>query len=189
MPTWLALALCNLLLILLFGLIASAIMLAQDPPGYYLVSLFLFNHEYILGIANSITAAPLKTDQNYNTTCFSFDDSCDQSKQLWCVNGRCQCYDQLAFWNTSSSSCQFCPNTFYYNGLNCVCPSYKYLYTTNSSSSCRYYQNISQTCNSSLQCTSTPNLSCINSTCQCDSGYYWNSTTNDTKGACGKLFI
>ena len=33
MPNWLALALCNLLLILFFGLLASAIMLAQNPPG------------------------------------------------------------------------------------------------------------------------------------------------------------
>lgn len=32
-PNWLALALCNLILVLLFGLMATAIMLAQNPPG------------------------------------------------------------------------------------------------------------------------------------------------------------
>jgi hypothetical protein len=32
-PNWLALLLCNILLVALFGLIAAAIMLAQNPPG------------------------------------------------------------------------------------------------------------------------------------------------------------
>jgi hypothetical protein len=32
-PNWLALLICNLLLVLLFGLLAAAIMLAENPPG------------------------------------------------------------------------------------------------------------------------------------------------------------
>jgi hypothetical protein len=32
-PNWLALLLCNLFLVFLFGLLAAAIMLAQNPPG------------------------------------------------------------------------------------------------------------------------------------------------------------
>jgi hypothetical protein len=87
-------------------------------------------------VSNSVTAEPLKVNQSYNITCFTWDDSCDLTKKLWCVNGRCQCYDQLTYWN--GTQCVQCANGSYYDGSNCVCPSYSYLYIS-STNSCRLF--------------------------------------------------
>jgi len=80
-----------------------------------------------IGKENSVTAPPLKTNLGYNETCYSFDSSCNQSLNLWCINHHCQCYNQLYYWNVSTFRCVQCPATFYYNGSECVCPSTRYL--------------------------------------------------------------
>ena len=80
-----------------------------------------------IGKENAVTAPPLKTNLGYNETCYSFDSSCNQSLNLWCINHHCQCYNQLYYWNVSTFRCVQCPATFYYNGSECVCPSTRYL--------------------------------------------------------------
>jgi hypothetical protein len=87
-----------------------------------------------LGKSNTITAEPLKSNLPYNTECFTWDQSCDLSTKLWCVTGRCLCYDQLTYWN--GSQCVACFTGAYYDGLACVCPPYAYLYIT-PTNSCR----------------------------------------------------
>ena len=97
---WLCLLLSNLLLIGLFTLIIAAIMLATNPPGK-IVLINTRSFISFLGIANTVTASPLKMNQLYNASCFTFDSSCDVSKKLWCVDSRCQCCrsDDLLEWN------------------------------------------------------------------------------------------
>jgi hypothetical protein len=92
-----------------------------------------------LGVLNAATPEPLKGNQTYNVTCFTWDNSCDLTKDLWCVDDRCQCYNQLTYWN--GIQCIQCPNGFYYNGSNCICPSYSYL-DISSTNTCRLYFDI-----------------------------------------------
>lgn len=127
-PNWLGLVLCNLFLFLLFGLMAAAIMLAQSPPGTRCSS----TRGVILSFSSSgktkaVTAAPLRTNRVYNESCFTFDSSCTKSMNLWCINGRCQCYNQLYYWNSTTSQCVLCPSSFYYNGTACDCLPGRYL--------------------------------------------------------------
>lgn len=157
----------------------------------------------ITGASKLASSDTIKFNQTFNASCFSFDDSCDSTKKLWCIDNRCQCYDQLAYWRAASNSCTYCAATFYYDGTACTCPQLTYLHTP--STTCREfssfmkqidfsaitfacigsYGNISQSCASGLLCDETRGLQCISSTCQCPSGYYWNSTASDTKAVCG----
>jgi hypothetical protein len=90
-----------------------------------------------VGASETVTAPPLKANQTYNTACFTWDNSCDLTKNLWCVDGRCQCYNQLTYWN--GTQCVACANGSYYDGTNCVCPSYSYLYIS-STNTCRMFR-------------------------------------------------
>ncbi|UJR37970.1 hypothetical protein I4U23_030653 [Adineta vaga] len=162
MPNWLLLILCNLLLVFLFGLMAAAIMLAKDPPGQN----------------KAITAAPLKTNLGYNESCYIFDSSCNQTLNLWCINGRCQCYNQLYYWN--GMKCVLCPNTFYYNGTSCVCPPNRYLLGP-ANTMCALYKTYTESCSNYVLCDPTSGLYCDNLKCNCTYDYYWNSS-----GSCMK---
>jgi hypothetical protein len=79
-----------------------------------------------LGVPNAATPQPLKANQTYNVACFTWDNSCDLTKDLRSVDDRCQCYDQLTYRN-ATRYIQY-PNSFYCNRSNCICPSYSYLY-------------------------------------------------------------
>lgn len=76
----------------------------------------------------------MKFNLSYNISCFTWDDSCDKTKELWCVNDYCQCYDQLSYWN--GTQCLQCPNGSYYDGSSCACPSYSYPDMTPTNSCC-----------------------------------------------------
>ncbi|CAF0755410.1 unnamed protein product [Adineta steineri] len=170
-PNWLSLVLCNLFLVLLFGLMAAAIMLAKSPPEN-------------LGKENTVTAAPLQSNLGYNATCFTWDTSCNEKMNLWCIMGNCDCYNQLYYWNASSSKCVQCPTAFYYNGSTCICPSPRYLQGP-SNTTCALYRTYNQTCSSINLCNPTPGLYCSSSgICICSYGYYWNLTTTVGNGYC-----
>lgn len=136
-PHWLALLLANLLFVLIFGLMTSAIMLSQNPPGSFWFSSTEnrnYSNDFSSGKENTVTAEPLKGNLSYNSACFTWDNSCDLTKQLWCVNDRCQCYDQLTYWN--GSNCVFCRNGSFFDGISCSCPSYSFPDLT-STNTCR----------------------------------------------------
>ncbi len=72
--------------------------------------------------------------------------------------------------------------------IHVVSTIYKITLIANSIDIAGPYQNYSQTCNSSLLCnpSSSIGLVCMSGTCQCTSGYYWNSSNANSIGPCGE---
>ncbi|CAG9316198.1 unnamed protein product [Blepharisma stoltei] len=129
------------------------------------------NGYYLNGSTCSLCQAPCATCSNSATNCLTCDDPTDTTLN----GGVCSCTDQHASFNAQNTACQCSPG--YFGAANsCTACTINCATCSNSAANC-------QLCQDTIHMTSPPACACpsnsaqIGSSCVCNNGFFYSSST------------